>query len=93
MNMPTMSDVKICYASVPGYATLRDPDDGSWYIEVMCKVWAEDAHDTCLSDLLSNVGKVVGNRREAVTYELQTESNEGRGFHNTLFFNPGYYGD
>lgn len=93
VNIATLSDVKICYATVPGYETFRDNITGSWYVEVMSKVWAEDAHDTCVNNLLMKVGKEVSNRRESRTFELQTECNESHGFHKTLYFNPGYYGE
>lgn len=91
-NMPTYSDMKICYATVPGYRSFRDPRDGSWYIQTMCDVWSQHAHDTHLDDLLKIVGNSAGNRRTEES-KLQTCSNEDRGFFKTLYFNPGFYGD
>lgn len=82
--------MKICYATVPGYNAFRDPNMGSWYIEAMCKVFAEHAHDTHLEDLLKLIGLILEQRRTEYS-ELQTASNEDRGFTKRLFFNPGFY--
>lgn len=91
-NLPTFSDMKICYATVPGYRSFRDPENGSWYIQIMCRIWSEHAHDTHLDDLLKMVGNTASNLRTEES-KLQTCSNEDRGFFKTLYFNPGYYGD
>lgn len=91
-NLPTYSDMKICYATVPGYRSFRDPENGSWYIQIMCNIWSQHAHDTHLDDLL----KMVGNSASVLRTEeskLQTCSNEDRGFFKTLYFNPGYYAE
>jgi caspase Dronc len=56
VNMPTFSDILICYATVPGFQTHRDPMYGSWYIQSMCKIWSARAHDTDVEDLVKMVG-------------------------------------
>lgn len=91
-NLPTYSDMKICYATVPGYRSFRDPEHGSWYVQSMCDVWSQHAHDTHLDDLLKIVGNSASNKRTEES-KLQTTSNEDRGFFKTLYFNPGYYGE
>lgn len=83
--------MKICYATIPGRKSFRDPQYGSWYIEVMCEVWSEHAHDTHLDNLLKIVGNTLSIRRTEANH-LQTSSNEDRGFHKLLYFNPGFYG-
>lgn len=92
INIPTYSDIKICYATVPGYRSFRDPLDGSWYIQIMCEIWSEHAHDTHLDDLLKMVGSTASVKRTENS-KLQTCSNEDRGFFKKLYFNPGYYGN
>jgi caspase Dronc len=53
---PTYSDILICYATVVGFMTHRDVQDGSWYIQNMVNLWAEHAHDTHVEDLVKMVG-------------------------------------
>lgn len=82
--------MKICYATLPGYNAFRDPELGSFYIEVMCKIFAQHAHDTHLEDLLKLIGTMLEKMRTE-RFELQTASNEDRGFNKKLYFNPGFY--
>lgn len=90
INTPTYCDMLLCYATVPGFAALRDPTTGSWFVESMCKVWAEHAHHTDVEVLMKLVGKdTASNRTNAL--ELQTICTENRGFFHQLFLNPGYY--
>ncbi|KFB47243.1 AGAP004754-PA-like protein [Anopheles sinensis] len=90
INTPTYCDMLLCYATVPGFAALRDPTTGSWFVESMCKVWAEHAHDTDVEVLMKLVGKDTASNRTN-TLELQTICTEQRGFFHQLFLNPGYY--
>lgn len=90
-NVATFSDIKICYGTLPGFKAFRDPNEGSWYIQVLCDVFAEHAHDTHLEDLIKIIGNTLSTRRTDQMH-IQTGSNTDRGFFKTLFFNPGYYG-
>lgn len=90
-NIATFYDMKICYSTVLGYNAFRDPVEGSWYIQILCKVFAEHAHDTHLEDLLKLIGESM-NVKRTERYHLQTVSNEDRGFNKILYFNPGYNG-
>ena len=75
---------------VSGFKTHRDPDKGSWYIQKLCEVFAEHAHDTPVEDLLKMIGENTGNIR-TVDGRLQTASFTNYGFNRKLYFNPGYY--
>lgn len=90
-NVATFYDMKICYSTVLGYNAFRDPVEGSWYIQILCKVFAEHAHDTHLEDLLKLIGENMNVKRTERDH-LQTVSNEDRGFNKILYFNPGFYG-
>lgn len=90
-NIATFYDMKICYSTVIGYNAFRDPIEGSWYIQILCKVLAEHAHDTHFEDLLKIIGGHMNNKRTECDH-LQTASNEDRGFNKILYFNPGYNG-
>lgn len=85
-----MSDVIICYATKEGFVAFREPDKGSWYIQMFVETMAKFAYNTSFEDILKIVHRRVG--------ELSTESNEVQtpnyvniGFNKLLFFNPGKY--
>lgn len=90
-RIPTSSDIAICYATVPGFLTHRDPEDGSWYIQGLCRVFAEHAHDATFEDLMKLLELEVGSMNTAGG-SMQTSSVEYRGFSKVLYFNPGYFG-
>lgn len=90
LNIATFYDMKICYSTVSGYNAFRDPVEGSWYVQIMCQVFAEHAHDTHLEDLLKIVGELMNLKRTEGDH-LQTVSNEDRGFNKNLYFNPGFF--
>lgn len=87
--VPTYSDMKICYATGPGFEAMREPDTGSWYIESMCGIWARNAHNRSLDELLMMVGHSQLNKQSS-DGNIQTAHNEDRGFFRKLYFNPGY---
>ncbi|KAH8369985.1 hypothetical protein KR093_001763 [Drosophila rubida] len=91
-NVPTLTNMLVAYASVPGYETHRDPTNGSWYIQKLCDVIANNAHDTCMEDLLKLTEAAVAKMRTQKG-DLQTAQYENSGFSKKLFFNPGCYLD
>lgn len=80
----------LCYATVPGFEALRDTVYGSWYIESMCKIWSQNAHNKELMDLLSYVDRHMRNKESPEGF-IQTASFTGIGFSKKLFINPGFY--
>uniref|UniRef100_A0A2M4AQU3 Putative caspase-1 n=1 Tax=Anopheles triannulatus TaxID=58253 RepID=A0A2M4AQU3_9DIPT len=89
-NIATYCDMLVCYATVPGFAAHRDTNTGSWFVESMCKVWAEHAHDTDVENMMKLVGAHASTYRTE-TAALQTICTEQRGFFKLLYLNPGYY--
>lgn len=71
---------------MPGFATNRDIEFGSWYVHEWCKVFAEHAHDTHLEDLLKLISQKTYEIRDGG--RLQVASYENRGFNKLLYFNP-----
>lgn len=92
INIATSTDTMICYATVPGFETHRDPDTGSWYVQVLCEIFAKHAHEDHFDDMIKMVGEKTS-RIRTEKGELQTSSNQQNGFHKHLYFNPGYYGE
>lgn len=90
-RIPTSSDIAICYATVPGFLTHRDPEEGSWFIQGFSTVFEKHAHDAPFEDLMKLVELEVGSRNTECG-AMQTSSVEYRGFSKVLYFNPGYFG-
>lgn len=85
-EVPSYSDILICYGTVPGFTTHRDTGFGSWYVREMCKIFAEHACESHIEDML----KMVGAKTMAMTDagRVQVSSTESRGFNRLMFFNP-----
>merc|ERR1719341_159634 len=82
------SDMLIVYATLPGYVALRDTVDGTYFVQSVCKIFAEYAKDTELSDLIAMVGDDLrrgtwNGLKEVCTYENR--------LFKKLYFNPGIY--
>lgn len=88
---PTSSDIAICYATVPGFMTHRHPEEGSWYVRGLCRVFSERAHDTAFESLMKHLELEVSKMNTSCG-SIQTSSVEYRGFTKVLYFNPGYFG-
>lgn len=93
-----LTDVLISYATVPGYATLREPSNGCWYIKILCEVFFANAHNTDIEEMFAMVtAKFIELSFEFVEECSKTSSNYRQtpqitryDFNNVLFFNPGY---
>jgi len=57
-RMPTYEDTLVCYSTVPGFVSNRDPDRGTWYIESLTKVFMVCAHNTEIMEMLKRVKKI-----------------------------------
>lgn len=90
VRLGTFSDMFICYATLPGYRSHRNPNNGSWYIQGLCRVFAEHAHDKTFDDLMKYLELEVSTKN--IEHEtMQTSSVESRGSCKVLYFNPGYF--
>ncbi|XP_037295506.1 caspase Dronc-like isoform X3 [Manduca sexta] len=83
---PLYSDTLVVHSTVPGFVSHRDKFDGSWYIQVLCEVFAESAHDCHVEKLF----KLVDERLQQ-KYGIQTSSVDSRGFNKKLYLHPGLY--
>lgn len=76
----------IAYSTVPGFVSYRDPQTGTWYIQTICEVFMEHAHDTDVEGML----KMVDHKLEKIVtacHLKQTTSFENRGF-KTCYLHP-----
>ena len=85
---PTWEDMIIAYSTIPGYASLRDHDKGTWFVQSLVEVFMTHAHDTELVDLL----RMTSERLSQFTNELgekQTCNVEMRHLYKRIYLNPG----
>lgn len=58
-TLPTPSDILVSYSTFPGYVSWRDPQLGSWYVETLDRVLAENAATDDLVTMLMMVNHEV----------------------------------
>eukprot|EP00088_Acartia_fossae_P053910 TRINITY_DN6158_c0_g1_i2.p1 TRINITY_DN6158_c0_g1~~TRINITY_DN6158_c0_g1_i2.p1 ORF type:complete len:437 (-),score=95.93 TRINITY_DN6158_c0_g1_i2:1072-2382(-) len=85
---PTWEDMIIAYSTIPGYASLRDHDRGTWFIQSLVEVFMEHAHNTELIDLLRMTSARLS-EFENEQGEKQTCNIEMRHLYKRIYFNPG----
>ncbi|KAL0893480.1 hypothetical protein ABMA27_013681 [Loxostege sticticalis] len=78
------SDILIAHSTVPGYVSYRDSKDGSWYIQVVCEVFARHAHERDVVELFTLVDQQLEDR-----FRIQTSCIERWGFNKRLYLHPG----
>lgn len=85
---PTWTDMLITYSTIEGYEAFRDPNRGSWFIQMLIDVLMKRAWNTDLQEMLNDVN------RKVITLESQYGEKQAiqidiRGFSYKVFFNPG----
>uniref|UniRef100_A0A8W8JXW5 Caspase-2 n=1 Tax=Magallana gigas TaxID=29159 RepID=A0A8W8JXW5_MAGGI len=55
-------DILFCYSTFPGYASYRDPDRGSWFVQEFVEVFREQANEEHVIDMLTEVNKRVSQK-------------------------------
>ncbi|CAG9783450.1 unnamed protein product [Diatraea saccharalis] len=80
------SDMLIAHSTLPGYVSRRDIRDGSWYIQTLCSVFAEHAHEYNVNELFTLVD--IRLRKQ---FHVQTSAVEYWGFNKRLYLHPGLY--
>lgn len=54
-RIPTVEDMLIAYATIPGYVANRDNMRGTWFIESICKVFMNHAADMDIKEMMDEV--------------------------------------
>ncbi|KAK7930458.1 hypothetical protein WMY93_006853 [Mugilogobius chulae] len=58
-TLPTPSDILVSYSTFPGYVSWRDTQAGSWYVETLDRIFAENAATDDLVTMLMMVNNEV----------------------------------
>ncbi|XP_015272754.1 PREDICTED: caspase-2 [Gekko japonicus] len=62
LRLPTCSDMICGYACLRGTAAMRNTKRGSWYVEALTSVFAEDSRNTHVADMLVKVNRLIKRR-------------------------------
>ncbi|XP_074790700.1 caspase-2 isoform X2 [Natator depressus] len=62
LRLPTRSDMICGYACLKGTAAMRNTKRGSWYIEALTSVFAEDSQNMHVADMLVKVNRLIKQR-------------------------------
>ncbi len=85
---PTWEDMIIAYSTIPGFASMRDHDRGTWFIQSLVEVFMNHAHSYELIDLLRMTSEYLS-RFTNKEREKQTCNIEMRHLYKRIYFNPG----
>nr|XP_023028906.1 caspase-7-like [Leptinotarsa decemlineata] len=91
INLRSEEDMLVGYSTLLGYKAHRDPNRGSWYIELMCDVFMNHAHDTPVDNLLSIIDNRL-RRRMSENQTMQTAEHRNKGF-KKLYLHPGIFSE
>jgi len=83
----TWEDMIVAYSTLPGYVANRDTYRGTWFIECLCKVFMENAHQLEIREMLDIVAEKL-KQFESEHGTKQSCAYEVRNFYKKLYFNP-----
>uniref|UniRef100_A0A6P7FHH4 Caspase-1-like n=1 Tax=Diabrotica virgifera virgifera TaxID=50390 RepID=A0A6P7FHH4_DIAVI len=78
------ADMLIAFSTVPGFSSIRAPQEGSWYIQSICDVFKQHGKQHHVEDLLKLVDQELSRKHH--TFK-QTSTYENRGF-KQCYLNP-----
>ncbi|XP_077535257.1 uncharacterized protein LOC144147085 isoform X3 [Haemaphysalis longicornis] len=87
MAMPEWSDMYIAYSTIPHYASLRDTQNGTWFISTVFSVFRQHAATAHLEALMRMVAEDMM-RIQDRKGRMQTPNIDTYGWTKLLYFNP-----
>lgn len=63
ISLPCEADFFYAYSTVPGYYSWRNSRNGSWFMQSICSVFRQNAHNMDLYRMLTRVNGHVSNRK------------------------------
>ncbi|CAG0886273.1 unnamed protein product, partial [Darwinula stevensoni] len=82
-------DIFVANSTIPYYVSYRNSQEGTWFIQSICHVFAESAHSMDLQVLIRKVHDRLA-MHEGPNGEKQSAELWVRGKTKALFFNPGF---
>jgi len=92
--LPCEADFFYAYSTVPGYYSWRNSRNGSWFMQSVCSVFRQYAHDTDVYRMLTRVNHQVSSRKsrtdDAATDDKRQIASLVSQLRKELFFFPPY---
>ncbi|XP_076180521.1 death regulator Nedd2-like caspase isoform X2 [Ptiloglossa arizonensis] len=89
-TMRNYADMFVAHATVLGHVAFRDIITGSWFLQILCEVFMNHAHNIHLQDLLNMVDERLSKQR-TLKKECQTLTVTSIGFNRHCYLNPGLF--
>ncbi|XP_070544401.1 caspase-7-like [Ptychodera flava] len=70
-RLPVEADFLICYSTVPGYYSWRNPKNGSWFVQAICQVFDRHGQSMDVLRMMTRVSKMVAYSFESSTYNIK----------------------
>ncbi|TSK14754.1 Caspase-7 [Bagarius yarrelli] len=64
-KIPVEADFLFAYSTVPGYYSWRNPGQGSWFVQALCKIISESGKQLEILQILTRVNYMVANNFES----------------------------
>ena len=66
-KIPKETDILYSYATVESYVSIRDPNKGSWYIQILCDVISERAANEEITHILTEVNNRMADKEIVIS--------------------------
>ncbi|XP_012521921.1 caspase-1 [Monomorium pharaonis] len=84
------SDMLVVQSTLPGYVSYRDCITGSWFIQILCKVFMNHACTHHVEDLFRMIDAELKHLR-TINNECQTSCIQSMGFNKHCYIHPGLF--
>jgi len=91
------ADILLYMSSLPGALSYRNPREGSWFIQALCKIFEEESMKSSLYKMILKINEVISNR-DGTLYEAGKVARmmpniERNTLRKELYFNPSCHFD
>ena len=90
-TLPAEADFLLAYATIPGYVSWRNNQNGSWFVSALVNVFMEMADKVHLMDMLTEVNRRVAEEFESTSGKSKQVPEPVSRLRKMLYFNPGKY--
>ena len=88
-TLPSEADYLLAYATIPGYVSWRNNQNGSWFVSALVSVFMEMADKVHLLDMLTEVNRRVAEEFESTSGKRKQVPEPVSRLRKRLYFNPG----
>lgn len=86
-HLPTFTDILVAHSTLEDYKAHRNTKHGSWFVQIVTKVFMEKAYNSDVEKMLKEVQQIMRTRR-TVDGEKQMCDVQNLGFDKYFYFDP-----